>query len=129
MAKKNILLGVISLVLLICFFLGYLFFSPSHRDIKKETASFEVSSKALGSAFKNDPATANTKYLDKTLVVSGTVTDIDEHTLVLDHVVLVRLESPGPVKKNTFVRVKGRCIGYDDLLEEVRLEQCHLLPN
>lgn len=31
------------------------------------------------------------------------------------------------LKANNPISVKGRCIGYDDLLEEIKLDQCSIV--
>jgi len=127
MSKKNILLIALSLILLVMVFFAYRYLNKPHRNIEKETAAFERTAEELGNAFKKDPSTAYATYLDRTVIVSGTVSEIDQNSLVLGKVVFARFENLDPVEKNTFVRIKGRCIGYDDLLEEVKFEQCHLL--
>ena len=129
MTKKNIFFISLSLLLVIAVFLSYHIVTKPHRNIRKETASYEITSETLTNLFRNDQATANHKILDKTIIVSGTVTKMASSSLVRNYGVLASFERLKPFKKNTLVRVKGRCIGYDELLEEVRLEDCHLLTN
>ncbi len=54
----------------------YLFNMP-HRDVLSEDAIFKVSAKQLVDEFLTDETTANQKYLNKVITVSGTIAIID----------------------------------------------------
>ncbi len=111
--------------------IGYNYIYQDHRDIKKEKAAFTVKATELTAAFQNDETAATEKYLNQTIEVQGQLTGIDGSSLVLENVVFFALseneEAPDQTKLNTNVTLKGRCIGYDSLLEEVKLDQASLI--
>ncbi|MEC9457229.1 MAG: hypothetical protein VX537_07380 [Candidatus Neomarinimicrobiota bacterium] len=62
--------------------------------------------------------------INKVVQISGTITALDDSLYILDKAVVckpaVNIESN--ITEKEFVTVKGRCVGYDDLLMEVRLD-------
>lgn len=98
-----------------------------HRDIGKESAMFKIKSDTLVSHFLRDETTASTKYLDQTIEVSGMVTEINMNFLTIDGKIYCKFDDKiTTISLNTYVKVKGRCIGFDELLEQVKLDQCTL---
>jgi hypothetical protein len=75
-----------------------------------------------------DEAKANLKYLDKSIQITGKVTNVDiaNKTIVLDEKVFVLLKDANVVKLNETILVKGRVIGYDSLLEEIKIDQAEI---
>lgn len=108
--------------------LSYLYIYKEHREIKSEKACYNASAKALFDTYSDNEKKANTKYLDKTVLVSGKVSswDKDSKTLVLDEILVATLtDSIGePILLYDEVKVKGRLIGFDSLLGELKLDQC-----
>ena len=78
--------------------------------------------------FIQNSAQAEQKYLDQTLLVSGLVTAIDSKSLTIENKVYAQFETlNSDLNVNDSVTVKGRCIGFDDLLEEIKLDQCSII--
>ncbi len=78
-ARKYIKYGLIGILLVGLIGAGtviYLFNMP-HRDVLAEDAVFIVSAKQLVNEFLTDETTANKKYLDKVITVSGSIANID----------------------------------------------------
>jgi hypothetical protein len=97
------------------------------RNIQTEETAFTVSSKAITNEFISNLDDSNKKYLDKPVVISGTVTSINENEVIIDEVVNCNfLNVDSSIKNNQKIVVKGRVIGYDDLLGELKLDQCNL---
>jgi len=121
------LLILIIAVLVIVF--GYNYLYKDHRDIKTEQAEFLLSTNELSSAFSLDAIVSEKKYLNKTIEVSGTVTEISEDGLTLDDKIYCQFDDFLVIKPklNALLKIKGRVIGYDDLLEQVKLDQCYIL--
>ena len=117
---------MISLVILGAFsYIGYKYAYQDHRDIQSEDAVTRISAPELQALFASDPAH---EYLNKTVTVSGVVTDIDSNLITLDSKVSCELIMPP--KKDILqqeVKLKGRCLGYDELFEIVKLDQGGLL--
>ena len=100
------------------------------RDVSAEEAKYTVTVLDLQNQFTKDLAGSNAKYLDKAIEVSGIVTSIDtaEHSVVLDEKLsAVFLDSTlAGVALQKSVRIKGRFLGYDDLLEELKIDDAAL---
>jgi hypothetical protein len=104
---------------------AYNYLYKNHRDISSEEA-VEISTQQLISDFEKEEEAANKKYLDKTIQIEGTVTsyDIGAKTVVLDEKVLCLLTKNENCKVSDKITLKGRLLGYDSLLSEVKVDQC-----
>ncbi len=122
--KKKILL-IFSLLVVLAV-VGYQFIYHSHRDIATEEAAFSVSGDALIKEFVADENASNAKYLDKSVAIKGKITNVDalNNTFVLDEKVFAIVQEKNEAKVGDVVTVKGRLIGFDSLLEEIKLDQC-----
>lgn len=109
-------------------FLGYNYIYKEHRNIAEEEAEYVVSADMLVEGFMENPEMAEQKYLNKAIAVTGKVTSINKNNLTLDNSVFCQFEKPveGVVLHST-VKVKGRCIGFDNLLGEIKLDNCSIL--
>lgn len=117
-----------SLVLILVLFLGYKYLYHEHRDIATEKAAFSVTVNQILKEFVADETNANAKYLDKSITVKGKITTIDSVTnsVVLDEKVFVLFTNSANVKLNENIVVQGRLIGYDSLLEEIKIDQAQI---
>lgn len=120
--KKKLL--ILIAILAIGSVVAYNYIYQDHRNISEETAAYKVSSTNLVKDFIKDVSTTQDKYLNKTIEVTGIVTAKDAKSVTLDNAVFCTLSNPTTLALNTSITVKGRCIGFDDLLEEVKLDQC-----
>lgn len=128
--KKNKLLLI--LLILVSGALGlYLYVYKNHRDIASEKESFAITTDALYEDFETNEIQSNQKYLDKTIAVSGKVSSVDlsANLIVLDGKLTAVFKAPLPTKidSSATIKIKGRFLGYDDLLEELKMDQCDLL--
>lgn len=107
---------------------AYIYIQKPHRDITNETVEFSISSDALLKEFLVNEANASAKFLDNTIVVYGTLSENNNNFLVLDNKIYCNFEiEPPEISLNSTLTVKGRCIGFDVLLEQVKLDQCSIL--
>lgn len=123
--KKKIIIFLI-IVSVLAFF-GYKYVYQSHRDISSETASFSIKVEQLKKDFSSNDSIANAKYLDKTIVIYGEVTNVDleNKQLVIDSSLNAKISSEiSTIKVKDKITLKGRFIGYNDLLEEFEMDQC-----
>lgn len=108
----------------------YLYLFKNHRDISSESADYKLSVKELQQQFAENDTLANRKYADKTIEVYGKITDIDlpSHTVTIDEKLSAVFKDSVldhlAVEKQTLI--KGRFVGYDDLLEEFKMDQVSL---
>ena len=127
MLKKIVIFGVIIMAAII----GYNYIYQDHRDIEHEKVEFFVSSEEIASQFVENVTASEQKYLNKTIEVSGLITEISKKDLTLDDKVFCQFSEAikTSVKNKSKIKIKGRVIGYDDLLEQVKLDQCTIINN
>ena len=125
---KKIIFSLLFLLLLVGV---YFYVYKAHRDIAKEEVSYDIAVPALFSEYQSNESAANTKYLDKTIVVSGKASSLNGETksIVLDEKLFATFldKIPSTIKPNSQIKIKGRLIGYDSLLEEIKMDQCIIL--
>jgi predicted negative regulator of RcsB-dependent stress response len=122
--------------IVIIFFLGtlsvsaflYFYVYKSHRNITTESVAFSISVIQLHQDFMNDSETNIKKYADKTIETYGKITslDLENNAIVLDNKVFLKMTET--ISKDLTiqqtVKIKGRFVGFDDLLEELKMDQC-----
>lgn len=124
--KRHLSIGFFALmvIMVIC---GYLYLNPSHRNIQEEEISYRGTASELEESFKkSDP---KTKIADQVIQTEGRITDLGEKSLTLDGKVEINFieKLPVSIEIGGEVIVKGRCVGYDDLLEMVKVDQAILV--
>ncbi|MEJ2114020.1 MAG: hypothetical protein P8X62_10150 [Flavobacteriaceae bacterium] len=124
--KKKIFVFIITVIVVI---ITYNYVYQDHRNIEKEKAEFVVSATKISDEFSNNIEKASDKYLNKTIEVSGKITKLSEKDIVLDSKIFCQFVSNinGNVEEGDVVKIKGRCIGFDDLLGELKLDQCSII--
>ena len=129
--KNNKIIFISIAVILIAAFSVYNYVYQGHRDIQSEKAAYTLKAIDFVKDFEGNEQEATAKYLNKTIVIEGSLSSIDDTFVVLENVVFFALNKneilPTSRLLNTVVRIKGRCIGYDNLLEEVKMDQASLL--
>lgn len=111
-------------------------FRKAPDSVGSQKAAYEISSIELVKAFELDETTANTRFLDKVILVSGTISSIIENKAAQK--ISVTLKETGDMsgviceftsenvdlktlKVGNKVKIKGRCTGY---LLDVVLIKC-----
>ena len=125
MQKRLILVFII----IIIFVFGYKYIYHDHRNIQKEKSEFYSTAISLSNEFAINPVASEKKYLNKTIEIIGTISDVTNQSITLDNKVFCQFKNTltDTIKINTKTNIKGRCIGYDDLLEEIKFDQCNLI--
>lgn len=119
---------IVLLIIIIVTFLGYHYIYQDHRDIESETAEFTLTAEDITNEFEINPSDAESKYLNKTIIISGIITELNSNQITLNDKVFCQLNSATNIlKTNQKVTLKGRFIGYDNLLEEIKLDQCYII--
>lgn len=126
-AKKIILFILLPVVLAAGYFI-YNYLYHGHRDIDSEDAKFTLTVKELEAAFVTNESLANKKYSNQTIEVDGKVTAFDaaSGTVTIDEKLSAVLQKNEPVATGKTIKVKGRFLGYDDLVEELKMDQVSL---
>jgi len=125
--KKKLKIGFVLFVIIL--FAGLLVynyvFNTEHRNITNEEASVSLSADELYLNFENEEATATVRYLDKVVQINGEISSVEDSDIVLNNRIQVSFNSPSSkqFRKGESITIKGRCVGYDELLEVVKIDQ------
>lgn len=129
--KKNIRF-IILLVILAGGFLTYNYLYQGHRDIGSEDPEFTMTVKELEIEFVSNDSLANRTYGNQTIEIDGKVTAFDaaSGTLTIDEklsAVLKKKKVKNPITTGQSIKIKGRFLGYDDLVDELKMDQVTVL--
>lgn len=120
--------AIIIIFIAILGFLGYSYIYKGHRNFASENPMAINSVYELMEDFRKDESSANKKYLDKVIQIKGKVTQVDaaQNTITIDGKLFSSFQANDfkEVKLHDAITVKGRFIGYDELLEECKMDNC-----
>ncbi len=119
--------SIIYILLLVAVFTTYKFVYKSGRDIVNDKPDFKVTSFEIKNEFSVNQEKTLLKYLNKTIQVSGKITNISSNNVVLDNFISAQLMDTVFVNANNFITIKGRFVGFDDLLQELKIDQCTVI--
>lgn len=123
--KKWAILIVLCIVVVI---IGYRYVYQDHRDIATETSIYKLTALDISNEFAINPMSSENKYLNKTIEVSGSVSDKNPQNITIEGKVFCQFSNEIQTDlKTDQIKIKGRFIGYDDLLEQVKLDQCIII--
>ena len=125
MIKKIVTIVLIFLLL----FLGYNYLYQDHRDIQNENPEFNLNADEISQKFIRNSELATSQFLNKAIIISGVVTEINETNITLNNSIFCSFNNiiQTDIRVSDGIKIKGRCIGYDDLLELVKIDQCNLI--
>ncbi len=125
MIKKIVVLLVLGFAL---FGVYHFVINSGKRNIETEKSEFSIDSKKVIVEFQENDSVANAKYLNKAIDIKGTITDQTDKQIILDGIVICELQSSNSdLKIGNKYKVKGRFLGYDDLMGEIKLDNCYLI--
>ena len=99
------------------------------RNLETEKPAFVVSSLIIYEEFARNTELVTPKYLNKAIEIKGKVTAHENNLVTLDGKISCQLKTKEKVDLNTLIVIKGRVTGYDDLLEELRLDHCIIIKD
>ena len=125
MRKKSVIFLIVLALALAGFgFYKFYLYKPA-RDVGSEGASYAVDAGRFVKEYAKDPATADTKYLNEVIEIKGKITAAADSLVTVDSLVVCGFDGlPAKKEVGDAVMIKGRCIGYDELFGEVKLDQC-----
>jgi hypothetical protein len=118
---------IIIIVLLLIGFLGYKYAFRAPEDVSKAVPKFTIEAVELAQEFSENIVTADSIYKNKVIEVKGSITEIDGSGYTLDEKIFCKFSEKVTAKLNDNITVKGLYIGYDDLFEVVKLDQCSMV--
>ena len=107
----------------IYFYYGFLF--KEARNIESEKPDFNLTATKLFKEYNMNPEKADSIYLNKTIEITGKITKETDSVIMLENTVFCRFTQKTKEElMNNTITIKGKCIGYDELFQEVKLDQC-----
>lgn len=107
--------------------MSFFYIYKGHRDIESETADYVVTVNELEREFASNDSLAYIKYQDKTIELSAPVTSIDKagNGIVMSEKIFVTFKNrlPQNITSGKTLKIKGRFLGYDELLQEFKIDQ------
>lgn len=127
MKKSRLKLVVVTLLIL--FILAYNYIYKEHRNIAQEEPEHLVSAQLLFDTYQKNDKKADNLYLNKTVQITGVITSKSGNEIVIDKTITCYFDNPVEYtfKPNQEISIKGRLIGFDNLLEEIKLDQCSII--
>lgn len=127
--KRKIVFTTLAICVLGVFGYSYVWYGGA-RNVSTEETAFTVSSKSIIEEFGSSIEKSNTKYLEKAIAIEGMVTKTNQKQIIIDNTIICDLKELDPsIKKDQLVTLKGRVVGYDDLMGELKLDQCSVINN
>jgi hypothetical protein len=122
---KKILLAFSFTVAIVCSVYFYAY--KAHRDIPSEKTDYVVTIDGLEGEFESNDSLAYAKYQDKTIELTATISSIDAagKGILLGEKVFATFRDSMPKKLTSgkTLTIKGRFLGYDELLGEFKIDQ------
>ena len=118
--KNKLLIGIAIITLGVLAVYKYTY--KAHTTVAEEKVAFTGQTADFLTIIKEQPAA----WTSKVILLEGVVTANDTQGFVLNEQVFCQFKKEELVTttKESTVKVKGRVIGYDDLLDELKLEEC-----
>jgi len=132
MNKKNKIILIVVILIVSGYFTlplvkEYMVNNLGKRDVKSETAAFTLKTKDIIAEFTANADAANKKYLEKPVAISGVVSSVKDKEVIVDGTVNCGFTAAdASIKNGQSITIKGRVVGYDDLLGELKLDQCSI---
>ncbi|HSD06222.1 OB-fold protein [Flavobacterium sp.] len=124
--KKSIVFVIVLLLMIsVGIYLYYGVVFKEARNIALEMPDSNITATTLLKEYDANPKEADLVYLNKTIEITGLITKKTDSVLILENTVFCLFTKKiKNIPKNNIVTIKGKCIGYDDLFQEVKLDQC-----
>lgn len=114
----------------LCLLIGisiYCYTYKEHRNIEAETADYIVTISGLEKEFISNDSLAYIKYQDKTIELTAEVTNVDTTNkgIVLGEKLFAVFNDslPTDIISGKTLKIKGRFLGYDELVQEFKIDQ------
>ncbi len=120
---------ILIIVVIVIGVIVYNYIYQKHRNISEENPEFIMNVDEIKNQFLSNSLDSEQKYLNKILEITGNLSEFNSKQLTLDQMVFCQMKDPLnlSLKKDMVLTIKGRFIGYDDLLEQVKLDQCIII--
>ena len=120
------LVFVVFSIFILLIFKKYIY--KKHENISLKNPDFVISSDKLYYDFTNFTDSSNSKYLNKIILIDGNLISLDDRNILLSPGISILLEKNiTKINQKEEVKIKGRCLGFDNILMEVRIDKATLV--
>jgi pectate lyase len=119
---KKLLIALILLAIIGYF--GYNYVMAPPKNISESSADFKITAVDFSKEFSTNLESANTKYQEKIIRIDGTITEVESEGVTINKTIFCKLDNMESLNVGDQIKIKGLYIGYDDLFELVKLDQC-----
>ncbi|TVZ56660.1 hypothetical protein OD91_1956 [Lutibacter sp. Hel_I_33_5] len=123
LSKKNKTLILFLILAFLVGFFGFKYMMKAPAKIETKAVDFIGTSDVFLTKIQENA----TIWQDKVVELTGTITSKDEKGITLSNQIYCQFREDvnfSALENNQQLTLKGRVIGYDDLLEELKLDQC-----
>jgi len=120
--KNKFILIFLFFILVLGGYSAYKYTYKPHPSLADKTVAFSGSAEDFLEKVKTD----DVKWQDVVVELTGIITQIDIKGITLNNNIYCQLEHSKAIttlQKGKIITIKARMIGYDDLLEEIKLDQ------
>jgi hypothetical protein len=121
---KSKFIVLISVIILIIAFSTYKYIYKPHENIEDRKIDYKGTANNFLSKITDEEVTS---WLNKTIQLNGKITSLDSKGILFNNNIYCQFKESSEIKllqKDQDITIKGIVIGYDDLLEELKLNQC-----
>ena len=107
-------------------YVSYKYVYQEHRNIYLEEPKYILTSDSLFHHFSINQKEANQIYNNQILKIKGVINTVSENQLILYPGIAClsdRIIKINEVLLKDTIEIKGRCVGFDDLFLEVKMDQ------
>ena len=120
------LIFVVFSIFILLVFKKYIY--KKHENISLKNPDFVISSDKLYYDFTNFTDSSNSKYLNKIILIDGNLISLDDRNILLSPGISILLEKNiTKINQKEQIKIKGRCLGFDNILMEVRIDKATLV--
>ena len=110
-------------------YVSYKYVYQEHRNIYIEEPKYILTSDSLFNHFNVNQKEANQIYINQILKIKGAIKTISDNQLILYPGIACLVDSNNTINGDLIedtIEIKGRCVGFDDLFLEVKMDQVTL---
>jgi hypothetical protein len=135
----KIALFVVTFIALSAILAALYYYNLKHTDMAKAKPDFVLSASLLQKAFEDDETAASTKYIDKILEVTGTISSVKPADNDIISIFLLTgsdlasvictfpaIDDPSKFRTGDEITLRGKCSGF---LMDVLLNNCAVIVN
>ena len=110
-------------------YVSYKYVYQEHRNIYIEEPKYILTSDSLFHHFSINQKEANQIYINQILKIKGVINTVSDNQIILHPGIVCLLDNNFEITgalSNDTIELKGRCVGFDDLFFEVKIDQATL---